>query len=490
MKSRRPRQAAYCRAPVLLASLLLALCCAIPARAQRRVFAHYMLANRDYKPDGSPVEADIASYEREIRQAQAIGIDGFALNAGGWFKEPRYILRASEMFEAAQRLHSGFRLMFSADMCCSNTAEDVLDMMRRFANSPRYSAVYFQHNHRFVLTTFAGADRGPAFWRQLRSDLEHGSHPSSQAAPAALSFARAIPSNAPLKIELVPAFFWGGELPHASDIQAGLAEYKDIIDGAFYWGIAGIPGLGHAPDQLPPSEAYASALHAAGKLYMAPICFQFWGANAGRYYEYSGYSGMRALWRNAINITHPDWVEIITWNDFVEGTYVSPIDDPARYLHANDLGASATPPTTRHYFHSHRGATELLAFFIQWYKTGRQPAIRRDTIFWAYRTQLVSPQEKFNPPLKRYGPVANVIYVTANLTAPAILRISFGAGSKSLPLPAGSTDVQFPISATGPAPSFELMRANSLLTHAQGDDPISAIFSLPDFYYSTGSMHD
>jgi len=31
------------------------------------------------------------SYQREIRQAQAIGVDGFALNAGGWLKEPRYI---------------------------------------------------------------------------------------------------------------------------------------------------------------------------------------------------------------------------------------------------------------------------------------------------------------------------------------------------------------------------------------------------------------
>jgi hypothetical protein len=30
----------------------------------------------------------MASYQREIHQAQAIGIDGFALNAGEWFKEP------------------------------------------------------------------------------------------------------------------------------------------------------------------------------------------------------------------------------------------------------------------------------------------------------------------------------------------------------------------------------------------------------------------
>jgi hypothetical protein len=88
-----------------------------------------------------------------------------------------------------------------------------------------------------------------------------------------------------------------------SEIQKGLASYSGNIDGAFYLRIAGVPCSGKAPDQLPSAEAYASALPAAGKVYMVPICFQFWGANAGRYYEYSGYSGMLAMWMDAINVT-------------------------------------------------------------------------------------------------------------------------------------------------------------------------------------------
>jgi hypothetical protein len=288
---------------------------------------------------------------------------------------------------------------------------------------------------------------------------------------------------------LVPAFFWGGEVPHANNIRAGLADYADIIDGSFYWGIAGVPGLDHTPDQVPSSKAYASVLHGAGKVYMAPICFQFWGANAGRYYEYSGYSGMRAMWMDAINISHPDWVEIITWNDFIEGTYVSPIDDPALYANANDLGDSAARGSTTHFFHSHRGATDLLSFFIEWYKTGREPAIQRDSIFWAYRTQLVDRQQSNNPSIKLYGPVANVVYITANLANPAVIRISIGASSTSIQLNAGSTDVQFPMTA-GPAPHFELDRGNSHLAEASGDDPISASAPYPNYYYSTGSMHD
>jgi hypothetical protein len=178
-------------------------------------------ANQDYASGGSGHESVVAFYEREIREAQAIGIDGFALNAGGWSKEPRYILRASEMFEAAYRLHSSFKLMFSADMCCSNDAAYVEDMIRRFANNRRYSTVYFTWKGRFVLTTFAGERRGPEFWRQLRSDLEQGSHPSVLNAQDVLSDASGISSSAPLPIYLVSAFFWGGELPQLNDIGRG-----------------------------------------------------------------------------------------------------------------------------------------------------------------------------------------------------------------------------------------------------------------------------
>jgi hypothetical protein len=469
----------------------LALCGAVcvSASAQRVVFAHYMLANQDYAPGDADSEQVIASYQREIRQAQAIGVDGFALNAGGWLKEPRYIRRASEMFEAAYRLHSDFKLMFSADMCCSNDAADVEDMMRRFANNERYSKLYFKWNGKFVLTTFAGTKLGPAFWKQLRNDLEKGSHPSEYDAQGALPSVSGQPSNAPIPVYLVPALFWGGELPQGDDIKTGLAQYAHLIDGAFYWGIAGVPALGHSPDQLPSSEAYANILHRSGKLYMAPICLQFWGANAGRDYEYSGFAGMRAMWMNAIQKTHPEWVEIITWNDFIEGTYVSPIDDAAKYPHANDLGGSVAPPSTLSFFHSHRGATELLAFFIQWYKTGVQPDLVNDSVYWAYRTQMTAASDGDTGAIKLFGPLANVLYITANLTAPAMLHVSFGEKSASLTLPAGSTDVEVPMTA-GYAPRFELTRGSSRLAIASGDDPIFAHGPYPNFYYSTGSMHD
>ena len=88
-----------CHLPVLV--LVLGCLCA-PAFAQKMVFAHYMVTNQDYQGNTDPTqEAKITAYEREIQQAQAAGIDGFALNVGGWRNQNYYIVYSAQMFEAA-----------------------------------------------------------------------------------------------------------------------------------------------------------------------------------------------------------------------------------------------------------------------------------------------------------------------------------------------------------------------------------------------------
>jgi hypothetical protein len=324
-----------------------------------------------------------------------------------------------------------------------------------------------------VLTTFAGDKLGEAAWRQVRHELATGADPSSQVEPTSLSDASGPPSSAPMQIFLVPAFFWGGELPTLSSVEQGLDDWRSTLDGSFYWGVAGVPGSGGTFDQIPSSHRYASVLHRAGKLYMAPICFQFWGANANRYYEYGGAAGMRALWMDAINVTHPEWVEIITWNDFIEGTYVSPIDDPNKYPGANFLDSTGIPIGTTAYFHSHDAAAALLPFFIQWYKTGVEPAITHDAIYYFYCTQLKDTNAGSPSVVHKLGPVADLLYITANLSAPAEIRVTSGGRTAVLHFPAGSTDGQTPLFAGDP-PRLELVRNGRTISTGEGSDPIQA----------------
>jgi hypothetical protein len=80
-----------------------------------------------------------------------------------------------------------------------------------------------------------------------------------------------------------------------------------------------------------------------------------------------------------------------------------------------------------------------------------------------------------------------VIYITANLTSPAVLKVSIGTDSKMLQLPAGWSDVQIPL-VPGYTPAFELSHHSSTVVRASGADPITADARYPDLYYSTGSM--
>jgi Glycosyl hydrolase family 71 len=485
----------------------------VQAQSRRMVFAHYLVTNQDYQ-DNSTAEAKVRAYMKEIQQAQAIGIDGFALNVGSWLTSGAgaeyYIAYSSQMFEAAARLNSGFKLMFSADFCCGNQPSDAEDMMRRFVNYPRFANVYFRHDGKYVLTTFAGDALGVAAWEKIKSDLATGANPStgtvdSSWVPTTIAVAGK-PSNAPVNIFLVPAFFgaFGGETPTQSQIQAGFNIWKSTVDGLFYWGIAAVPGgsAGGWPDQIPSSEAYASVLHSAGKLYMAPIAFQFWGADAARYYEYSGYEGMRKMWLDAINVTHPEWVEIITWNDFIEGTYVSPIDDPNKYPFANFLVQSGLPtqPGPLGYFHSHVGAWALLPYFIEWYKTGHQPDIDNTSVYWAYRTQSINDKAVSGIPAlgTLYGPIADKIYVTANVAQPGTLTVTSGTLTTSFNLSAGSTDVEAPfMDGNPPVFNFTPNDKNCAALIGSGKDPIGIYTYVPaggpsiqynDEYYSTGFL--
>ncbi len=456
----------------------------------REVFAHYLVTNQDYQSDDPSGELKIAAYEKEIQQAQAAGIDGFALNAGGWTNQDYYVRYSSEIFEAAYRLNSGFKLFFSADMCCGNAAVDVEDMIRRFANNPRYQSLYYKRDGRYVLSTFAGEALGAGFWQQVKTDLTTGTNPSTYNNTNALSTASGVASSAPLPVFFIPAFFWGGETPSTPAIQQGLSQYQNIVDGAFYWGIAGVPGQGTEPDQIPSSNDYAQVLHSAGKQYMAPVTIQFWGANANRYYEYSGYEGMRKLWLDAIYVSHPNMIEIITWNDFVEGTYVSPIDDPNKYQFANFLFDPGVPLFTTGFWHTHVGATDQLKYYIQWYKTGHQPRVHQDAIYWAYRTQSKNTDATTGQPTigTVYGPLADEVYISAFLKEPAQLKVNAGNGVETLYLHDGYNEVAVPFTPTNTAPTFELDREGAAVLSGTGADAILTTPQYNDYYYSTGDL--
>jgi hypothetical protein len=102
--------------------------------------------------------------------------------------------------------------------------------------------------------------------------------------------------------------------------------------------------------------------------------------------------------------SHPNFVQMITWNDYPEGTEFAP-SSGSQFL-----------------FY------DLSAYYIQWYKSGRPPPITRDAIYYSHRTQIFDPAKIRTPgdqPYKFGGetPVQNNVEMVALLTAPARLQI-------------------------------------------------------------------
>jgi Glycosyl hydrolase family 71 len=83
-------------------------------------------------------------------------------------------------------------------------------------------------------------------------------------------------------------------------------------------------------------------------------------------------------------------------------------------------------------------------YFIQWYKTGSQSDTDKNSVFWAYRTQSVADNATSGIPAlgTLNGPIADKIYVTANLAQPGTLTVTSGTLTTSFTLSLGSTDVQ------------------------------------------------
>ncbi len=373
------------------------------AASPRQVFAHYMVCFATY---GESVEA----YRREMQEAQAAGIDGFALNVGAWSgADTYYKRRVALLYQAAAGLGNRFTLFFSIDL---TNATDVVDMVSTYAFHP----ASFRHQDRLVLSTFGGND--------IPSRGLPGVDWGGEVFPAL--------SSRGIKVCFLP-YFWPDpvtELPTYADANRLFDRYGGLVDGLFYFGAAGLPS------RLAASNAdYARAARERGRLFMASVAPHYWGLNqavAGRrYYEFQGPEGLALQW-GSILASRPDWVEIVTWNDWNEGTYVAPVDDPARW------NAGLQPPRR----HPHAGYLEFSRRYIQWYKSGVEPAIDRDALFCSYRTHPmgIAPVPGTDMPVdRRIGDVQDLIYTTIVATEPAELRITSGGIATTNAVPAGVT---------------------------------------------------
>lgn len=411
------------------------------------VFAHYMVAFATYGEN-------LAGYKREIQEAQAAGIDGFALNVGAWDDvESYYKRRVALMYDAAEQLDTGFKLFFSVDY---GQPTNIVNMVQSYGNR----SATLREQGKIVLSTYGQNDVPSAGW------------PGLDWTNAVIGTLR---SNG-FRVFFIPYFFSDPvrELPSYANGESILNKYGDLLDGLFYWGAGGLPF------QLAGSNSnYNRAVHVAGKRFMASVAPAYWGMSqytlGRRYYEFDGGEGLALQWE-AIIANQPDWVEICTWNDFYESTYVSPVEDPG--LNFAEL------QSPRRY--SHKGYLELSKFYILWYKTGQRPWENRDALFYFYRTHpkdLPAANTNDAAVTWRFGEVQDMLYTTIFAKLPAQLEIDSGGVLSTNSVAMGINHIRTPFA---PGPQKMTLRRDNLAEIAlQGPDVLSAI-QVRNFFPTSG----
>ena len=433
--------------------LILALLCGgrqLFAATPHYVFAHYMVCFATYGES-------IGGYQQEIREAQAAGIDGFALNVGAWDdSQPYYKNRVGLIFDAAEQLGTGFKLFFSVDF---GDSTNIVQMVKAYAGRTNS----FRYQGRLVLSAYGQNDVPSKGWPGV--DWTNTVFP--------------LLSAEGINVFFVP-HFWPNpvqELPSFSDASNILQKYGGLLGGLFWFGAAGLPY------QLAACNSnYTKALHNAGKISMASISPHYWGCAqptlGRRYFETEGGEGLILQW-DSILTNQPDWVQLTTWNDFNESTYFSPATDPGQY--------SANLQSPVRFCHS--GYLELSKQFIAWFKSGIAPTNSADELFYFYRTHpKASAAANTNdvPVTWLIGDAQDTLFLTFYLTAPATLEVSSGMSSITNSFSTGWHNVRRPFSPG--AQKLVVRRNGTPVIVAQGPDVQSQI-QVYDFFPVSGFVY-
>jgi glucan endo-1,3-alpha-glucosidase len=400
------------------------------------VFAHYMVAFATY---GETVEG----YRQEIMEAQAANIDGFALNVGAWDDyESYYKKRVGLMFQAAEQLGTGFKLFFSVDF---EVPSNIVSMVQQYAGRPNA----FRYQGKFVLSTYGHQNLD---WNTMLAQLRTNG----------------------VDVFFIPHFFppGGGELPNADNAKAILGTYTNLLDGLFLFDPAGT-----LEETTASTAQYTYVVQQSNKLFMASCTPHYWGCLqptlGRRYFETLGGEGTELQWSQLI-ANEPDWVEIVTWNDFHESTYVSPIINPGRYF---DVLVSPRRNT-------HAGYLELSKYYITWYKSNQQPAIDRDALFYFYRIHPMGLVISNDIPVTTLlGDVQDELFLTTMLKRPAKLVVTSGGVRSQYDQADGINHVRVPFHVGSQV--FEVSRDGSqqLLINAP---PVVTTLTNYDFFPTSG----
>jgi hypothetical protein len=158
-----------------------------------------------------------------------------------------------------------------------------------------------------------------------------------------------------------------------------------------------------------------------------PFAFQDNRPREGIYEESQNSVTNSNSWQAAIN-EGAEWVQLITWNDYVETTAMAPsVEHGWRLL-------------------------DLQAYQLAEFKYGADPVVVRDAVYVSHREQFAASESTYPETLPmqiRPGttPAVDTVEVVAFATAPATIYANIGGVMSSCAVGTGRSTCKFPLQA-------------------------------------------
>ncbi|KAL5523926.1 hypothetical protein ACEPAG_8099 [Sanghuangporus baumii] len=424
---------------------------------QKYVFAHHMVGNT------YPYTVD--DWKDDIALASAHGIDAFALNIGSDSWQSNQVKNA---YTAAEQSGSNFKMFISFDMTilpCAGPGDAA--QLRKYITTYANHTAQFKYNNKVFASTFAG---DKCAFGQTNAAQGWQSQFTSQLTGANAVF-------------FVPSFF----------VDPGqLGDYANTVDGMFNWNAAWpisvttgvfnriVMQTGAAVGKLLSSSSsplmtqisevvqnftgsldsdhqYIDALSKMGnKLYMSsvsPWFFTHYSAQSfNKNFIYLSDQLYPSRWQSVISARDQiPMVEVLTWNDYGESSYVGPI--------------KGAQPNSQQWVDgfNHTAFLDLTQYFISAYKNGTYPPVQADKLYlWArpHAKDAQATSDSIGKP-QNADVLEDALFAVVLVTSPAEVTLSTKSTNKTVSVKEGLTQLSLPLKA-GDTMSASLSRNNQI----------------------------
>lgn len=378
--------------------------------------------------------------ELEVKRGSDLGMNGFICDIVN--ESDINWTRVKTLLEAAHKVDPGFKIMLMAGMPALfresktvkkvQTPERLAEILLTLA---KYPAVYRLQDGRLVISAFRGNDKPPEWWNQVFKIMKQKGE----------------------NVAFVPLIqpWWDKE-------KKWLEEAKKFAPICYGLGTWGPRTAGEATRW----EKFPECVHQFTKICFFPVGAQDFRAKSGIFWEAANTLSYRSYWQSAIK-GGADWVQIITWNDYSEATEIAPSSGTQHSLY------------------------DLTAYYVTWFKTGKQPAIKRDVLYYSHRIHSVhaKPDPSKQPKLFKavtQEPLRDEIEVLCFAKAPGEVTIKSGEKIYTQKVKNGFNEIRVPLHDG--TPEFTLSRDGKQIINFKSKFKIdSKNISYQDLLYRGGS---